>query len=166
MPETAAIILAVRTGEPINPQWWVGIRRKLHSAPIGPQQTSALAALVGCQIRGSCELPAKEMVETFQAALDCGPNAEILNIYGNYALNGLHDRALALRLWEEAAALATDVVEYQVTLAKMQIANGHPELATAPIARIRQLGRLGQNESQAIELERLAANARSGLAWP
>ena len=38
----------------------------------------------------------------------------------------------------------------------MLIASGRPDLAAAPIARLRNLGRLGQNEALARELERLA----------
>ena len=63
---------------------------------------------------------------------------------------------LALRLWQEAADRAPRVPQYQETLARMLIASGRPDLAAAPIARLRGLGRLGQNEALARELERLA----------
>jgi uncharacterized membrane protein len=43
----------------------------------------------------------------------------------------------------------------------MLIATGHLDEATLQIARIRQMGRLGQNEEVADELQRLATQARS-----
>ena len=97
------------------------------------------------------------MLATFGAALQRGPQAEVLNIYGNYALNVLHDPPLALNLWRGAAELAPGMVQYQVTLAKMLIAMGHPDLAAAPIARVRHMGRLGQTAQAADELDALAA---------
>jgi hypothetical protein len=93
------------------------------------------------------------MVATLDAGLARGANAEVMNIYGNYALNGLHDPSLALHLWQGAADHAPNVAAYQQTLAKMLIATGRPDLARARIARLRQLGRLGQNEAAARELE-------------
>jgi hypothetical protein len=100
------------------------------------------------------------MVAGFLAALERGPNPEVMNIYGNYALNVLADPDLAMRLWTETARRAPNVVQYQVTLARMYIASGRPDVAAAPIARVRQLGRLGQNEHLACELEQLAAKAK------
>jgi hypothetical protein len=96
------------------------------------------------------------MVNTFLAALQQGPNAEVLNIYGNYAFNVLHDPDLALRLWDDAAKLAPNVVQYQVTLARLMIASGRPDLAGPYIAKVRQLGRWGQNDALAHEMEQLA----------
>jgi hypothetical protein len=153
LPEAAAILVAARTAAPIRDAWWESLQGKLREEPIGPQQTASLGSLVDCDLRFYCDLPADQMLATFFAALDRGPNAEVLNIYGNYALNRLRDPALALRLWQGAADLAPDVAAYQQTLAKMLIAVGRPDLARAPIARIRRLGRFGQNEPMARDLE-------------
>jgi hypothetical protein len=156
LPEAAAIIVAARTGAPTQAAWWDSLQRKLRANPIGPQETASLASMVDCDLRFHCNLPPLRMTATFFAALERGDNAEMLNIYGNYALNRLHDPALALRLWQDAARRAPNVVEYQLTLAKMLIAMGKPDMAAQPIERIRALGRFGQNEAVAGALQRSA----------
>ena len=161
LPESTAITLAARTATPIEPAWWSGFQRKLHTHPIGPQEIGALNALVACQLQQHCPLPSRDMVRTFDAALSRGSNPGVLGIYGNYALNVLHDPDLALRLWQDAARLAPNVVHNQVTLARMLIASGRLEEAALHIDQVRRLGRLGQNEGQARELERLASDAKS-----
>jgi hypothetical protein len=153
LPDAAAIFFAARTGTPIQRRWWDSLQGKLRRDPIGPQQTSSLASLVECDLRYRCALSPGDLESTFAAALAQGRNAEILNIEGNYTLNRLGDPDRALQLWKEAAALAPNVVQYQATLARMLIASGHTEQAVAIIGRIRTLGRLGQNEAVALELE-------------
>jgi hypothetical protein len=160
LPEVTAIILAARTGRPIERAWWVHLQHKLRTRPIGPQETAPLGSLVDCQLQQRCRLPSAELLESLRAALSRGPDAEVLNIYGNYALNVLHDPNLALQLWQEAAERAPREVHYQVTLAKMLIATGQYSRATSQIAKVRQLGRLGQNEAMARELEETAAQAK------
>jgi hypothetical protein len=101
------------------------------------------------------------MSASFAAALAHGPNAELLSIHGNYALNIQHDPTQALQLWRQAAQLAPQKIQYQETLARMLIATDQLDEADRQIARIRQIGRLGQNEQVADELQRLAVQARS-----
>ena len=164
LPESAAIMLAARSGVPVQPGWWTSLQRKLRTRPIGPQETAALGGLVDCQMSGSCELPREAMLQAFAAALHQGPNAEVLNIYGNYALNLLQDPNLAMQAWREAAKLAPGTLQYQVNLARMLIASGQLEEAASRIENIRRLGRLGQNEQLANELEALAEQSRRGRA--
>jgi hypothetical protein len=156
LPETAAILLAARAGMPVNPDWWLGLQHKLQDRPVGLQQTASLGALMDCQLRHECQLTKQDMVNTFLAALQQGPNAEVLNIYGNYAFNVLHDPVLALRLWYDAAKLAHNFVQSHVTLGRLLIASGRPDLAGPYIAKVRQLGRWGQNDALAHEMEQLA----------
>ncbi len=156
LPESAAILLAARTGRGIDPDWWRGLERKLAAGPIGAEGHNALGTLAKCVPVNQCELPLAPVVAVFENALARQRHPETLSIYGNYALNGLRDPNLALRLWQEAAERAPHVVQYQETLARMLIASGRPDLAAAPIARLRNLGQLGQNEALARELERLA----------
>ncbi|WP_159017299.1 hypothetical protein [Cognatiluteimonas profundi] len=166
LPETALIFLAARLGAPQRPEWWQGLQRKLRSQPIGPQQTSSLASLVDCVLKDGCRLAQRDMIDTFLAALERGPNAEVLNIYGNYALNVLHDPGLALRLWQGAVEQAPNVVQYRETLARLLIAEGQLDAARAQIAQVRQLGRMGQNEAVARELDRLAGMMRQRAMQP
>ena len=160
LPEAAAILLAARTGSPVAPSLFDRFRDKLRRQPIGAQEVSAITSLVDCQLQHACVFPPGSMLGLFQAALEHSHKPELFNVYGNYALNVLHDPALALRLWEEAADRAPTVVQYQATMAKMLVAVGQPQLATPYIARIRQLGRLGQNETVARRLELLQSQAR------
>lgn len=51
------------------------------------------------------------------------------------------------------------VNNYQVTLDRLLIASGQPDRVAPVIARIRQMGHVGQNAQVAGELEQLAANA-------
>lgn len=163
LPAAGAIILDAHLGAPSNPQWWSELRGKLRTGPIGSQQAASLESLVACDARADCQLPKQEMVDTFMTALSRQQNAEILNIYGNYALNALHEPDLALSLWQDAARDAPGIVQYQVTLAKLLIAMGRPDLAAAPIARVRHMGRLGQTTQAANELDQLAAASKRPL---
>ncbi|MBP3984524.1 hypothetical protein J5837_08790 [Pseudoxanthomonas helianthi] len=155
LPATTAIILANRSGSPVDVRWWNNLRERLHTNPPGPQPRGALGSLVDCGLQRHCSLPTQEMDAVFTAALSHGRDPEILNIQGNYALNGLGNPTLAAQLWEEAARLAPRVAEYQITLAKLYAASGQPERARAHIEHLRHLGRLGQNEEAARALERL-----------
>lgn len=160
LPEAAAITLAARLGQPIEPAWWESLQNKLRSRPINPQETGALSTLVSCQISSQCDLPRDAMIGTFLAALSKGEHAEVMNIYGNYALNILHDPRLALALWKGAASRAPRVPEYQSSVARLLIAQGRPQLAAPYIARIRQIGHLGQNEAMARSIELLVEASR------
>lgn len=157
MPESAAIVLASRTNRPVEPRWWYRLQDKLKTSAIGPQQINAIAALVDCQLEGNCQLPPQAMLDTFAAALQHGRHPEVLNVFGNYALNSLDNPTTALGLWQEAARQAPSVAQYQVNLARLFIASGQPALAKQHISALRKLGRLGQNEALARELETLAA---------
>ena len=160
LPETASILLASRSGLPLNRQWWAGFKHKLRTQSLGPQVTGAIGTLVDCQLRGKCSLPTQDMVDSFEAALARGRDPELLNLYGNYTLNVLRDPQEALQLWHEAATRAPRVVQYQATMARMLIASGQYGQANQYIANVRRLGRIGQNESLARDLEHLASTAR------
>jgi tetratricopeptide (TPR) repeat protein len=159
LPEAAAIVFASKTARPIDPAWWNSLQRKLRGHSIGVQQTSALASLVDCQLQRRCNLPQDEMLASFAAALQHGRNPEVLSISGNYVLNALNQPGAALALWQEAARRAPAVAQYQVNLARLYLAMGQPALARPHIARLRGLGRLGQNDAQADALERLVAQS-------
>ena len=157
LPAAAAIITANRSGLPVQPHWWRNLQQRLRATPRGPQPRGAIASLVDCERTRRCALPAAEMAAVFDAALSHGRDPEILNIQGSHALHALRDPTQAVRLWEEAARAAPRVAEYQITLARFYAAANQPALARNHIARLRQLGRFGQYEQTARELERLIA---------
>ncbi len=159
LPDQATLIFAARIGAPIQPAWWEDMQAKLRRNPIGPQQLSALGALTDCTLERHCRFPREDMLATFAAALSHGPHAEILSIYGNYALNELGDAGLALRLWQEAVALRPNEPQYRISLAKLMIALGRDDQARMQIAQLRKLGRLGQYRAVADSLEERMKNS-------
>ena len=148
-PSQGALLLAARTGQPLQVEWWQNIQTRLRERPIGPQELSAIGALTECAIARRCLFPLDEMVGIYSAALSQGDNAEVLSMYGNYALNVLNNAPLAERLWKQASRLNPGEPQYVIGLAKLQIALGRDDEARAQIARLRSMGRLGQYESLA-----------------
>ncbi len=135
--------------------------QRLRERPIGPQETGALAGLVGCALQGLCAFPPDQMLETFAAAMSHGDHPELFNSYANYALNVLHDPDLALRAWQEARRFNPAEPQYRIAIAKLLIALNRGEEARGEIASLRGLGRLGQYQREAQELEqRLQNHAR------
>jgi hypothetical protein len=155
LPATAAILLDARLHRSIDPMLWQRLQERLRARPIGPEERRAMASLVDCQISHHCDLPRTAMVASFEASLAHGRDAEVLNVYGNYALNVLLDPNTALQLWLEATRIAPNVPEYQATVARMLIASGRPVEAEPYIRRVRKLGTFGQNDAMASELDRL-----------
>ncbi|MDR7135107.1 hypothetical protein J2X06_002316 [Lysobacter niastensis] len=160
LPESTALVLAARTGRALHPRWWNGVERKLRERPIGPQETGALAHLAQCQIDGACSFPRPEMEAVFAAARRDPPLADVLSVRGNYALNILGDPSAALALWVEATQHAPTVAQYRISVAKLLIAMDRGDEAAPQIEALRRLGKLGQHEDEARELDRLAAAAR------
>lgn len=166
LPAATAIILANRGGFPVDEQWWSNLRERLRIEPPGPQPRNAMGSLVDCGLQARCILPFREMDSAFAAALSHGRDPQMLNIQGNYALNELGDPKLAIQLWEEAARLAPNVAEYQITLVKFYAASGQIERARAHIAYLRHTGRLGQNEQAARKLEQLVGQVATPIHDP
>jgi hypothetical protein len=167
MPEQAALLVSERVHRPLDPQWWASMQRKLRAQPVTVQTIGALGALTECQELGHCHFPVQALLDTFSAALEQGDHPEVLNIYGSFALNVLHDPRLGLRLWEEAVRLKPGEAQYRINLAELQIALGAVGDAKEQISALRAAGRLGQNELPARELEaRIAASARSARNKP
>lgn len=162
LPAATAIALANRHGLPVNPHWWDNLQKSLRATPPGPQPHGALATLVGCSVRHECNLPGAEMRDVFDAALSHGRDPEVLSIRGNYALNALADPTLAVQSWEEAARIAPNVAEYQITLARFYAASGQAERARVHVEELRRIGRLGQNEQAARELEQVIEQTTPG----
>jgi tetratricopeptide (TPR) repeat protein len=153
LPDQAALVLAAHTNMPLKAAWWNDTQTKLRQRPIGPQELNALGALTTCTIENKCLFPPEAMLDTFAAALTKGANPEVLNIYGNYALNVLGDTDLALRLWQEACALRPTEREYHISLSKLLIELERYDEAREHITRLRQLGRFGQYRAIADSLE-------------
>lgn len=153
LPDSGSLILASRTGRPLDPAWWRHMQARLALGPIGPQETSSLAVLVNCEIKGLCHFPPEDMLATVGAALTLGPHPEVYNIYANYVWNSAGDHELGLRLWQEAKRLQPAVVQYRVSVIRALTALGRREEARKEIAILRDMGRLRPYAAQADQLE-------------
>jgi len=164
LAEQATLIFAARTGRPLQREWWEAMWHKLDMRAPGPQDTSSLGSLNDCQLRKECNFPVDDMITTFTRALQHGPNAEVLTIYGDYALNTLQDVPLATQLWREAVQTSPGEASYHASLVKLYIATGAYDQAREEIDRIRHLRRVGSNEALARELEERLSKAMGTTA--
>jgi tetratricopeptide (TPR) repeat protein len=153
LPAQAALIVAARTGQDLRPVWWSDLVHKLERKRVGQQSLGALQSMVTCSNKRECNFPPNEMIRVFGAAMSHGDNPELYNIYGSYALNSLGDVDLALRLWTEAARVRPKEPQYHVNLARLLIVLGRDDEARKQISELRRIGRFGQYESTALELE-------------
>jgi hypothetical protein len=153
LPDQASIMFAAKTGRPLQAEWWQDMRQKLAGRPIGPQELASMGALTKCAIGKGCNFPVADMQAMFRAALSRGSQPEVLNIYGDYALNVLHDNEAALAAWRRCTQLRPGEPQYHVNLVKLLILLGQDKEARAEIAALRRIGKLGQNEVAAAELE-------------
>jgi len=153
LPDQAALVLASRTGAPLQDSWWRHMQDRLRTHPIGPQETGALGALMTCSLERRCSFPTGEMLATFGAALSHGANPEVLSIYGNYALNVLGDAELGMRLWQEARDLNPAEPQYQIGVIKLLIEQRRYDEAAEEIGRLRKMGRMAQYSGVADSLE-------------
>lgn len=153
LPAQAALIVAARTGQDLQPAWWSDLAHKLERKPVGRQSLGALASLVDCSNSRECNFPPNEMLRVFAAAMSHGDNAELLNVYGSYVLNSLGDPKLAEALWQEAVRIKPAEPQYHINLARLLIAVGKYDAARHEISELRRIGRLAQYESMALDLE-------------
>lgn len=153
LPAQAALIFAARTGRPLRPEWWSALEVQLRDQPLGPSAFGALGSLVSCSNSRECAFPPERMLDVFSAALSHGDHPEVLNIYGNYALNSLHDPEMASRAWLAAIAAKPSEPQYHANMARLLTAAGQPAKAREHIRAIRALGPLGEYESMARQLE-------------
>jgi hypothetical protein len=164
LPAQAALLLAARTGQPLQPHWWELLRKHLREHPGAPENQLSLIALSHCAISGYCQFPVDDMLATFEAGLERGEDAGILSIFGNYALNALGDQPLALRLWREAARRDPRNAQFQANLADLEIDSGNFREAEAAIATLRVRGQFGQYAQQADALQSKLEHRRKSPA--
>jgi hypothetical protein len=93
------------------------------------------------------------MIATFESALSHGPNSAVLAIYGDYALRVLHKPESALGMWRETVAMEPRIAQYRVNLIRLLIAMGYREEARGQVRDLRAMGRLGQYEAVADEMD-------------
>jgi hypothetical protein len=167
LAEQAALIYAARSRHPIDPAWWAGVEAGVRARPNSADNQGAMAALVECAIQALCPFPRERMVAMFDAALSRQPAPGTFSLYGRYALHGLRDTDLALRLWHEAVARAPNNPMWRANLARLLIDLGHVDEAATEVAAMRGLGRYRANDALIADLEaRLALRRRSPSPIP
>jgi Flp pilus assembly protein TadD len=101
------------------------------------------------------------MLAMFGAALQNGPDAGMLSVYGKYALWVMHDPELALRLWRESAARGQRNPQLHVNLAMLAIHMGSFDEAQAEIDRVRASSMFDEYADDVLALEAALRRARA-----
>lgn len=154
LPEQALIFMNSRMQLPIKDAWWNAMMTELKAHKPTVQDESSLVALVSCARDQNCVLPQDKMVEAFNIALSHpSPSARLMATYSDYAWNLMGDRGLALKMIERAVALTPTEPAYRITLARMAMASGNPELAQQQIASLKQLNVGGRLNDSIRDLE-------------
>lgn len=154
LPEQALIFMNSRMRLPIKDQWWETMTAKLKAHKPTVQDESSLATLVSCARDEACVLPQDKMVAAFNAAMSHPePSARLLAMYSDYAWNLMHDRETALRMIEQAVALAPSEPAYHITLTRMALASGQLDLARRQLTSLKQLNIGGRLNDSIRELE-------------
>ena len=121
LADVALVMLASRTGHPIEAAWWRSIRDKLQQRPPAASDDEALKSLTLCQRDGRCVLDDDEMLQIYLAAVNRpAASSSILYSYAIFAGGRLHDADLALRLAHDAADKSNDL-QYRLNLVDLLI---------------------------------------------
>ena len=150
LPEQALIIMAAHSQRTPPSGTWERLERKVIRRALGPQELSALEALVECQVSGPCrsEDGRAAMAQLLPRLTQQNPSsARIRAIYANFAFNVMADPQLAMLLIREAVSLSPKDIGYRIWLIRMGLAS-----------------KLLANEEAASALEVLVAN-NSGRAY-
>lgn len=161
LPQSAALLLEAHMypDRPQDAEVWRELIERVGKRQVGAQEIGALTSLVRCARSGECKFAHDRMEAAFDAALAHGRHPDVLTMRGDYALNVRGDVPVALALWREAVQRAPAQAQYRINLAKLLIALGREQEARQEIATLRRLGRLGQNEAAAANLEARLRNA-------
>ncbi|HEX5122730.1 MAG TPA: hypothetical protein VFV97_05730 [Rhodanobacteraceae bacterium] len=159
LPEAALIMVASRTGHPIEAAWWDSMRSKLESRRPTVEDSAAIKSLTVCQREGHCVLDDAHMLAVYLAGLRNEPHdAGVLYSYAIFAFNRLRDKTLALRLAREAADVSRDP-QYRINLANFLIDLGDRDAARSEVDVLRKRNVLGKLDTPIASLEaRLASN--------
>jgi hypothetical protein len=153
LPHSALLLLAAHAHLPQKDAWWADMTERLRKGPIGPQEVNAVGSIMRCARNGECSFSQPHMIAMFEAALT-RPNPDMQTMYADYTLNVLHEPERALALFEGVIPMRPNESQYRINLAKVQISLGKRDAALKEIATLRELGRFGENEAAAQDLER------------
>lgn len=140
LPEQGLILMAATTGQPVKDEWWIRFIHKIETRPISPQESMAVTGLLNQRYKGIV-LDDQRLSQACQALLARGGQpAHIYAQVGDYALNYLHDEALADRLFVTAIERDPTDKEYADRMLKTLVADGHVRQAQLVYDRAVSLG--------------------------
>jgi hypothetical protein len=144
LPEVALIMLASRTGRPMEGTWWQRIVDKLSRGRAQPGDEAALKSLTLCQRKGLCVVDDERMLQVYLAAVGSGGGTPSnLYSYAIFAYGRLHDSDLALRLVYEASEKSANDPQYRLNLVDFLIALGRKDEARAQLAILKREDHFG-----------------------
>jgi hypothetical protein len=147
LPEVALIMVASRTGRPMEDAWWDGMRSKLENRQPTVEDSEAIKSLTACQREGRCVLNDQRMLSLYLAALQHGAaNASVLYSYAIFAFNRLHDSTLALQLARDAAQSSDQ--QYRLNLVNFLIDLKRPDEAAAELKTLKEKVRFGSMNAE------------------
>ncbi len=128
LPESALLLLAYHTHQPVDIQWYQSLETKLRVQPLSAEDISSLQSLLSCEVQDKCPIRPDQMLSLFLAALSHpNPPSRLLGIYSDFAVAVLHDYALAERLLVQAAATTSDNERYRHDLLRVRRLEGNKD---------------------------------------
>ncbi|HEX5314865.1 MAG TPA: hypothetical protein VFX38_08195, partial [Gammaproteobacteria bacterium] len=161
LPDSALILLAHNSGEPMRREWFADMEKQLRRRAPGPEDIAALDSLVHCAIRekNPCRFPPYALDSVFASALTGRvPNGYLMAIYGNYLLNARRNPGAAAGIFRALVHLSPRTPAYHFNLGVCEANLDHLALARAELATLKRLNRFGLNDSQVEALTRLIAH--------
>jgi len=149
LPDQGIVLLSARLHREIPHAVWARLQKKLRTQPISAQNINGLSALTQCAVDGACQLPPAEMIACFGAALErAQPDSHVLSAYSNYAVNVLHDIALAIELARATVAQSPQDLQARKNLLLLLTVSGQHDAARAFYSEtLRDLPQAGEDRA-------------------
>lgn len=126
LSEVGLIMVAARSGLPVQERWWDQLRDKLAAHQVFAQDDTAMATLVGCRVRGYCVIDDSQLLSALMTAVARErPSPAMLYSYAIFAHNVLGEADLALQLARDAAVdsepqFQLNLVNYLIDLEQLE----------------------------------------------
>ncbi len=152
-PEATLIIGRAKLKQAIDPDWWRSLVGKLESHPPSTTDINALNGLLQCRLQRLCT-DTQPLLDACMAALSRGaPAAPLLSGYADFAMDDLHEPAMAERALRDALAARPDGALYRVKLIRLLRAEHRIPEAQAETAKLRAANRFGELDAMIADLD-------------
>jgi hypothetical protein len=161
LPEQALIFMYARMHMTVEDDWWNSMIGKLKRSQPGVQDESSLASLSQCKREGNCEFPPDRLGQAYLAALSHpNPSARLQSSYGDYAWNVLDDKALGLKMEQQAVLSNPHEAAYRITLIRMLMVLDLREQIPEQMTALKAMNIGGQLDSDIRSLSQLSAGSQ------